>query len=160
VTEVQSILGLINFYRRFIQGCATICACLTVLLQKGVEFIWSDSCDAAFNTLKRALTEAPILAYPDLRKPFRLYTDASGLGIGSVLQQIQPDKTERVIAYVSRNLKKYEANYGVTELELLAIVWSLGYFRPYLLGSSTTIITDHQAGCSRRSVPSASYLGA
>jgi len=90
------------------------------------------------------IDSSPILAYPDFRKPFILFTDASDSGLGTVLSQIQDDK-ERVISYASRSLQATEKNYSVTERECLAIVWAIEYFHPYLLGKKFEVITDHSA---------------
>ena len=75
-------MGLFNFYCRFVQGFIQIAAPLNALLKKDDDFIWSDKPEKSFNTLKTRLTEAPILAYPDLNLPFILTTDASGKGLG------------------------------------------------------------------------------
>jgi hypothetical protein len=98
----------------------------------------------AFEELRGRLTKAPIVQYPDFSKPFFLYTDASIIGLGAVLAQ-KNDNKEHVIAYASRTLMPAEKNYGITELECLAIVWAVKYFRHYLYGSKFTIITDHTA---------------
>ena len=90
------------------------------------------------------MTEAPIVQYPNFEKPFFLYTDASHIGLEAVLAQ-KEDKKEHVIAYASRTLSPAEKNYGITELECLAVIWGVKYFRHYLYGSRFTIITDHSA---------------
>ena len=90
------------------------------------------------------LTSAPVLAYPQFDKPFILDTDASNVGIGGVLSQIQDGK-ECVIAYGSRSLTKSERNYCVTRRELLALVSFTRHFRCYLLGRHFTARTDHKA---------------
>src|SRR4051812_467670 len=89
--------------------------------------------------------EAPILQYPDFTKPFVLYTDASGTGIGAVLSQIDEEKRERVITYTSRSLNKAETNYGITDQECLVIVWAIKYFEQYLRLLPFKVITDHFA---------------
>ena len=95
----------------------------------------------AFNNLKVALTQAPILKYPDFTpsaKQFHLYTDASATGIGAVLEQ-----SGHVIAYMSRTLTKSEQNYSVIQRECLALVYALKQFRHYLLGRPFQILIDH-----------------
>ena len=94
--------------------------------------------------LKKALTEAPILAYPDFNLPFILACDASDVGIGAILSQVQGGK-ERVIAYASWTLNAAQKNYTVTECECLAVVEFIAHFRPYLAGQHFTIITDHSS---------------
>ncbi|GES95427.1 1-phosphatidylinositol 4,5-bisphosphate phosphodiesterase-like [Rhizophagus clarus] len=87
----------------------------------------------------------PILSYPNFEKPFILYTDASTFALGAILSQKNEDKKERVIAYASRTLGKHERNYGITELECLAVVWAVKHFHHYLHGQKFTVITDHAA---------------
>jgi len=141
---LRGVLGLFSYYRRFIENFSKIADPLYELLKKDITYIWTESQQEAFEFLKKKLTTAPIIQYPDFEKPFFLYTDASGTGIGAVLAQ-KNDKLEHVIAYASRTLNAAEKNYGVTELECLAIVWAVKYFRHYLWGSKFTIITDHTA---------------
>ena len=114
------------------------------LTEKPRVFYWSDECQEAFLTLKTHLQGAPILAYPEPEGKFVLDTDASGVGIGAVLSQVQNGE-ERVIAYASRALSKPERNYCVTHIELLAIVVYLKHFRQYLYGQRITVRTDHAA---------------
>ena len=134
-----------NYYRRFIKDFASLAKPLHRLTEKGREFTWAQESDQAFNTLKQKLTSAPVLALPNWSKPFLLDTDASETGIGAVLSQVQDDGSECVMAYASRLLSKQERNYCVTRKELLAVVTFLQHFRPYLIGSSFTIRTDHSA---------------
>ena len=94
--------------------------------------------------MKKAITTAPVVRYPDFEKPFLLYTNASLTGLGAVLVQ-KEGKEEYVIAYASQTLSAAERNYGITELKCLAIVWAVKYFRHYVYGSKLTIITDHSA---------------
>ncbi|KAJ8349608.1 hypothetical protein SKAU_G00247380 [Synaphobranchus kaupii] len=96
----------------------------------------------AFDQLRAALTEAPVLAYPDAQRPFIIDTDASNTGVGAILSQEDEDD-ERVVAYYSRALGKAERNYCVTRRELLAVVRALHHFRPYLQGSDFLLRTDH-----------------
>ena len=97
-----------------------------------VVFRWGESQQTAFDFLKRALTSEPILRYPDFSKPFRLTTDASSNAIGAILSQ---DPDDKPIAYASRSLNKHERNYSTIDKELLAIVWAVKYFTPYLYGN-------------------------
>ena len=84
-------------------------------LLKEVKFVWSNKCEEAFHTLKHLLTSAPGLAQPDSSRPFDVYCDASGTGLGCVLMQ-----DHRVIAYASRALRPHELNYPTHDLELAA----------------------------------------
>ena len=87
VHEVQSFLGLAGYYCRFIQNFFKIVKPMTRLLLKDETFSWMPECEAAFHTLWTLLTTAPILAQPDIEKPFDLFCDASGIGLGCVLMQ-------------------------------------------------------------------------
>ena len=85
---------------------------------------------------------APVAAYPDFNKPFRLYTDASNTGLGAILAEVQEGK-ERMICCASRSLNKSERNYSTTKKECLAIIWGIKNFRSYLLPRHFEIFTDH-----------------
>jgi hypothetical protein len=85
VHQVRSFLGMTGYYRRFIPDFSKVSKPITELLKVQVKFAWSLECEKAFQTLKRLLTTAPVLAHPDIEKPFDVYCDASGTGIGCVL---------------------------------------------------------------------------
>ena len=97
VHEVRSFLGMAGYYRRFILDFSRVAKPIMTLLKNQTKFVWSSKCERAFQTLKRLLTTAPVLAQPDIEKPFDVYCDASGIGIGCVLMQ-----EGRVIVYASR----------------------------------------------------------
>ena len=86
------------------------------------------------------MTSAPVLAQPDITRPFDVYCDASGTGLGCVLMQDQ-----RVIAYASRALRRHEENYATHDLELAAVVHALKIWRHYLLGNPIHIYSDHKS---------------
>ena len=144
VGEVRSFLGLCTYYRRFVRDFATIAAPLHQLTKKGAAFEWTEACQEAFDGLKVALTEAPVMPYPDPSRPYVVDTDASSEGIGAVLSQ-EKDGKEHVVAYYSAKLSKPERNYCVTRKELLAVVKSLEHFHPYLYGAKFVVRTDHAA---------------
>lgn len=141
--HVKTFLGLIGYYRRFIPNFSFLTQPLTKLLRKNAEFIWTSEQQRAFENLKSILTNEPLLQYPDFTQTFYLTTDASNFAIGSVLSQGEPPN-DLPIAYASRTLNRAESNYSTTEKELLAIVWSVKHFRPYLYGRKFKIITDHR----------------
>ncbi|KAJ8353404.1 hypothetical protein SKAU_G00209710 [Synaphobranchus kaupii] len=142
VGELRSFLGLASYYRRFVRDFATLASPLHRLTDKCRPFVWQEEQSMAFDQLRAALTEAPVLAYPDAQRPFIVDTDASNTGVGAVLSQEDEDG-ERVVAYYSRALGKAERNYCVTRRELLAVVRALHHFRPYLQGSHFLLRTDH-----------------
>jgi hypothetical protein len=143
--ELRGFVGLASYYRRFIPNFAQIAKALTKLTRKNVEFIWEDEQELAFQTLKNHLTTYPILRHPDFERPFYLYTDASGTALGAVLQQIDEDGRDYVIAYASRSLTSAEQNYSTTEQECLAVVWAIEKFHHYLGYRKFFLITDHAA---------------
>ncbi len=106
--EVQQFVGLANYYRRFIKNFAEIANPLHKLTEKTMQFKWTPQCQEAFDQLKRQLTTAPVLAFPDYTCPFTLDTDASDVGIGAVLSQSDDKGKERVVAFASRTLSKAE----------------------------------------------------
>jgi hypothetical protein len=113
---------------------------MTQLLEKEAKFKWSPQCEDAFLTLKKLLTTTPILAQPDIEKPFDVYCDASSTGIEGVLMQ-----EGRAIAYALRQLRRHEEHYPTHDLELLVVVHSLKVWRHYLLGNLVHIYTDHKS---------------
>ena len=88
---------------------------------------------------------APVLAYPNLKSEFILETDASCLGLGAILSQKQEGGCLHPVSYASRALSPAEKNYGITDLETLAVVWAIGHFRHYLYNQNVRIYTDHAA---------------
>ena len=143
--QVRSFLGLASYYRRFINGFSEMAAPLTALTAKAAKgFKWNEICDEAFNNLKERLISPPILRQPDFQRQFVLTTDASTYGLGAILSQPDGDQ-ENVIAYASRTMNEHERRYMTTEQELLAIVWAVQRFRPYLYGTTFKLITDHKA---------------
>jgi hypothetical protein len=117
VTQICSFLRLEGYYHWFIPNFSKISMPMTKLLEKDAKFKLSEDCEEAFLTLKNLLTTAPVLAQPDIEKPFDVYYDASGTSIGGVLMQ-----DGRAIAYASRQLKHHEEHYLTQDLELLAVV--------------------------------------
>ncbi|CAH9083337.1 unnamed protein product [Cuscuta epithymum] len=144
VKAICSFLGHAGFYRRFIQDFSKIARPLTNLLGKDVPFDFSHDCVVAFDTLKRKLTEAPILATPDWSLPFEIMCDASDQVVGAILGQTK-DKHFRPIYYASKTLAGPQLNYTTTEKEFLAIVFALEKFRPYIILSKVFVFTDHAA---------------
>ena len=143
VKEIRSYLGFCSYYRNYIQGFAQVASPLTRLLEKGIEFEWSPECEDAFNQLKSALLSAPILGYPRPEGALIVDTDASDVGLGAVLSQVQ-DGQERVLCYASRTLTRPERNYCVTRRELLAVIFAVRKFKAYL-GGQVKLRTDHHA---------------
>ncbi|GJY12005.1 reverse transcriptase domain-containing protein [Tanacetum coccineum] len=117
---------------------------MTHLLEKNTPFIFSDDCIQAFETLKKKLTEAPILIAPDWDLPFELMCDASDFAIGAVLGQ-RHEKHFRPIHYASKTMNEAESHYTTTEKEMLAVVYAFEKFRSYLILNKSVVYTDHSA---------------
>ena len=112
---------MVGWYARFIYDYSNIKIQLTNLLRKHSPFFWDQPVNDAFVKLKRALSQAPVLARPDFSQPFYLHTDASNFAIGAVRSQ-KLDGEERPICFISRVVHKAEKNYTVTEKECLAVI--------------------------------------
>ena len=123
VSEIRSFLGLAGYYWQFVPDFSKIARPVNELLKKGVKFIWDDKCEQAFQTLRKLLTSASVLAQLDITRPFDVYCDASGTGLGCVLMQDQ-----RVTA-------QHEENYSTHDMKLAAVVHALKIWHHYLLGN-------------------------
>jgi hypothetical protein len=135
IHQICSFLGLAGYYHRFISDFSRIAKPMTELLRKGVKIVWDEDCEKAFHTLRAHLTTAPVLVQPNNTKPFDIYGDASGTGLGCVLMQ-----DNRVIAYASRALRPYRKNYPTYDLELTIVIHALKIWRPTLWASIATSI--------------------
>ncbi|GJW11906.1 reverse transcriptase domain-containing protein [Tanacetum coccineum] len=132
VKGIRSFLGHAGFYRRFIKDFSKISRPMTHLLEKNTPFIFSEDCILAFQTLKKKLTEAPILIAPNWDQPFEIMCDASDYAIGAVLGK-RIEKHFRPIHYASKTMTEAESNYTTTEKEMLAVVYAFEKFRSYLI---------------------------
>ena len=115
--SLKFFIVLASYYRRFISNLSSVAGPLHLLTRKDAPFVWSSSCQEAFELLKHLLTTAPVLAYPDFEHGFILETDASHAGLGAVLVQ-NANGMVRPVSFASRTLQPHEKNYRVTELEL------------------------------------------
>jgi hypothetical protein len=140
VSKIRSFLGLVGYYKRFIEGFSKIVKPLTSLLEKSKEFKWDEACQKCFEELKERLTTPPVLIMLDIHKGFDVYCDASHLGLGCVLMQ-----EGKVIAYASRQLRKHEKNYPTHDLELAVVVHALNIWMHYMIGNKCKIFTDHKS---------------
>nr|GEV50681.1 reverse transcriptase domain-containing protein [Tanacetum cinerariifolium] len=144
IKGIRSFLGHYGCYRRFIKDFFKIARPMTRLLEKDTLFIFSQECVDAFQTLKRKLTEAPILITLDWDMPFELMYDAGDFAIGAVLGQCQ-DKHFRPIHYASKTMTEAESKYTATEKEILAVVYAFEKFQSYLILNKSIVYTDHSA---------------
>ena len=146
-TELKSYLGLCNVYRRFVPNFARTAAPLQKLLRKGQPFDLlplDDDQLRAFDLLKQALAEPPVLCLPRSDLPFSIDTDACQHQIGCALLQTYPDGARYPVGFWSRSLNPAERNYSVSEKECLAVVWAMQLLRPYLERTHFEVYTDHQ----------------
>ena len=144
VKELRQFLGLANYLHKYSQNYAFQVRPLTQLLRDDVSWQWSSERQDAFDTVKKSLQEAPVLALPNYNKPFHVVCDASKFAIGCALMQHDDDDRERVISYQSRQLKPTESRYPVHDRELLAMKYALVKFRVYLMGEPKfAMYTDH-----------------
>ena len=140
VFEISSFLGLVEYYRRFIEDLSRLSALMTRLTWKEVKYEWNDWCERAFQELKRRLTSAPILIVLKRGQRYIVHCDASKDGLGYVLMQ-----SGRVVAYGSRQLKNHEQSYPTHDMELVAIVFALKAWRHYLYGEQFEVFSDHKS---------------
>jgi RNase H-like domain found in reverse transcriptase/Reverse transcriptase (RNA-dependent DNA polymerase) len=146
VKDIQSFLGLCNYYRRFIHQFAKVTVPLTRLLHKNVSWQWTSIEQTAFDSLKALLTEAPILRMPNPDNRFYLHIDASStMAIAGILSQEQEDGYLHPVAYESKSLTTVEQHYPVHEQELLALKHCLDKWRHYLDAQPFTVYTDNQS---------------
>ena len=144
VTELRQLLGLIDYYGKFLNQLSTTLAPLHSLLRADAEWKWTTDCDAAVKTVKLQLTGDQVLIHYDPNKPLVLSTDASAYGVGAVLSHIMPDGSDRPIAFSSRTLTKSEQNYAQLEKEALSIIFGVKKFHKYIYGRKFSLLTDHK----------------
>lgn len=139
VKELRGFLGLSGYYRKFVRNFGVISRPLTDLLRKNSLFVWNPTADAAFQALKKALVEAPVLALPDFTKQFVVETDASATSVGAVLMQ-----NSHPVAYLSKALCPRNLGLSAYEKECLALLLAVDHWRPYLQHSEFVIRTDQR----------------
>jgi transposase InsO family protein len=144
--ELQKFIGMVNYYRRYINNYAQGMGPLFQLLKKQTPFQWKEEQQKAFEEAKSKLTTTPLLVQHDPEKETTIETDASDYAIGARMTQPGPDGKPRPVAFYSRKLIQAELNYDIHDKELLAIVTAFRVWRPYLEGAKHTIIvkTDHK----------------
>ncbi|KAL0303326.1 UNVERIFIED_CONTAM: Retrovirus-related Pol polyprotein from transposon [Sesamum radiatum] len=138
VHDLRSFLGLANYYRYFVKGYSEIARPMTDLLKKMETRNWTPQCQVSFDNLKRAMVTDPMLALPDMSKPFVVETDASNFALRGVIMQ-----DDHPVAFESRKLKDVEWRYSVHEKELLAVIHCLRLWRHYFLGPPFVVKTDN-----------------
>lgn len=149
VGELQSFLGLVNFVSKWISDLATRTEPLREILREkkaqgsDITSLWGSNQQQAFDSLKNSLTNIPTLGYYNVKDQTVVIADASPVGLGGVLIQIN-DKGPRIIAYGHKTLTDCERRYCQTEKEALALVWAVEHFHIFLYGKEFTLVTDHK----------------
>lgn len=144
-SEVRSLLGMANYSAQFIKNFATITEPLRKLTCKDAPFQWTDEHQKAYDDLKTALINSPVMAYFDISKETQILVDASPVGLCAILTQRAPGTNKsQIIAYASRALTDTETRYSQTEKEALAIVWGIEHFHLYVYGAPFVLYTDHK----------------
>ena len=151
VSQLRSLLGALSYCRKFLPQMATVTRSLNNLLKKGIKFAFKVEHVEIVQTLFKRLTSPDVLAFPDFRaaisgdRPFRLITDESVDWLGAVIEQMQPDQSNRPLCFFSRSTLPNERNWSATELECAAIVWAVKKNRQLFYGIPFVVVSDHQA---------------
>lgn len=137
--ELETFLGMVTYLQKFAPNLAEITSPLRMLLKKDVEFVWDQPQSDAFSKVKQVITQSPVLAYFDPKKPVYIECDASMNGVGAaIMQDGQP------VAYASKTLTQTERNYANIEREMLAIVFACQRFHQYIYGRHVIVHSDHK----------------
>lgn len=142
---LQSFLGLVSWYSKFLPGFATVVAPMRECAKEKGQFSWTPAAQSSFEDVKQMLVSSPALAIYDPTLHSVISTDASDYGLGAVFAQIQSDGTEKPVAFASRTLTDAEKKYSIVEKEAMACVWATEKWRTYVWGHRFTLRTDHQA---------------
>ncbi|XP_041970770.1 uncharacterized protein K02A2.6-like [Aricia agestis] len=146
VQRLQSFLGLVNYYRNFVNGASSLLAPLYELLKKGTKWTWSQEHEHAFTEIKKRLASDRVLTHYNPSAKLILTVDASPSGLGAVLSQVDETGAERPISFASRTLNSAEKRYSQIQKEATAIIFGVRRFHQYLYGRACPFIlrTDHK----------------
>jgi transposase InsO family protein len=137
--QLRHFLGMVNYYRDMWRRRSHMLAPLTSMVSKDAKFKWTQDHQKAFDEIKTVISRETLLAYPDFKKDFHIYTDASDFQLGAVIMQ-----DDRPLAFYSRKMNQAQKRYTTGEQELLSIVETLKEFKNILLGQKLIVHTDHQ----------------
>lgn len=144
VKQLESFLGVFNFYRRFVPNASSVLEPLNRLRRSGVPWQWGKEQREAFVEAKQLLLSSQVLVHFNPKLPISVVADSSSYGLGAVLSHII-DGHERPVCFASRTLLPAERNYPQVEREALAIVFALRHFHNYLWGQPKfRVVTDHK----------------
>ena len=144
IKTLRSFLGLANYYRQCMKDYGRLAEPLIELTRKGTVFQWTQERQTSFDALKALLVSPAVMAYPDVQKPYRLYTDACAYAVGAVLVQTDNAGVERVVQYISHQLSSVQRRWATIEKEAFAVVYAITKLRPYLYGAEFVVLTDHK----------------
>jgi len=140
--QIQSLLGIAGYYRKYLPHYAELTFPLTELLRKDRKFSWNDAAQRSYIDLKSRLASRPILRAPDYQKEFGLAVDASQTGLAACLFQVD-NEMEHPVCYISRKLRVHEKNYSTIEKEALALLTAVRACSVYFGSSPVVVYTDH-----------------
>ena len=144
--EVRRFYGLASYLRKYVRKFGEKSAPLSEVMRDDKSFRWGDEQKRAFEQIKHDLIHCATLKFPDPNAPYIMMTDASKIAIGSAVGQKDDSGMWRAVGFASRTLTKHEKRYPITELEALAVIWGLNYFKYILHGAKkVTVLTDHKA---------------
>lgn len=143
--DLQSFFGFCNFYRKFSQNHSSLLHPLSHLICKDTPWTFTEQNKQDFQKIKNAFSLQISLTHPNFNIPFCIQTDASYIGLGAELFQIDSDDQRNTLSFASRSLCGAERNYTVTELELLGVLFACEKFKIYILGHPIHVYTDHKA---------------
>ncbi|XP_031332739.1 uncharacterized protein K02A2.6-like [Photinus pyralis] len=143
IQELQSLLGLINYYGRFFENLSEILEPMRLLLREGVKWNWTKACENALNKIKEMMKSDNFLVHFNNNLQIILATDASPVGVGAVLSHIMPDGSEKPIQFASQSLTSSQRNWSQIDKEAYAIIFGVKRFHQFLFGRKFVLYTDH-----------------
>lgn len=143
--ELRRFLGMTGYYRGFCRNFSSVAAPMTDLVSPLVKFVWSDRCQIAFECCKALLCTAPVLSAPDFTTPFSIEVDASCIGAGAVLTQMDSESLVHPVGFFSKKFNSSQMRYSTIEQETLALLLALQFFEVYVGSSAEPVMvyTDH-----------------
>ena len=141
--QVRAFLGLVGYYRKFIKGFAKVAKPLTLLTRQQVKFKWMPEHQTAFEHLKNAIVQAPILHYPNPNKTYIVYTDASDDACRAQLSQ-EHDGTKFPVAFLSHTFSETQCKWSTTEQEAFGVYYTITKWNYYLQGANIIVRNDHK----------------
>ena len=140
--QLRHFLGMVNHYRDMWRKRSHILTPLTTLTSKDAQYVWTEEHQAAFEEMKRVMSQETLLTFPDFNKKFHIFTDASKYQLGAVIMQ-----DDKPIAFYSRKMNQAQQRYTTGEQELLSIVETLKEFKNILLGQQLVVHSDQKIFC-------------